>query len=361
MMRIPSRHWLIAVCLLALLAAYQPASAAAPGQTPNFPAQGTVNSNANLRSGPGTSYAKVGSAKAGDAVQVKGCNDGCTWYQLQNGQWIFAELVDLRAAEAAAPRTPAPAAASPAAPAAKPAVIFANPAKVCNALAAEGLAPMGSGWSDEDLGYFNCFSDDLEVTTGSYTAVSDVPNTVYYGAESDSADRVQTITLNADLFNTAKAEPAVKQFGAIAVTLFKRLGLALPSGLPAAITASKSVSYTMPYGVVTLTREAYNLGYGSKLTIEDVVYLQDKAKAVAGAGDVVTQCQEIIGGLRGYPAADVVGDGEPTAIDGGQSFLFEGRGGDIFFCEVMDNGAYTISAALGGEFPFKDIDSGTLR
>ena len=345
---------------LALCAAWLPAHASAPHQDPVFPAQGIVSSNANLRSGPGTNFAKVGSVKAGDTVQIKRCNDGCTWYELQTGKWIFAELVDIAAKGGSGSAAKATAVPTPA-PTTKPAAIFANPDKVCSALAAEGLAPIGSGWSDEDLGYFNCFSDDLNVTTGSLTTVGDVPNSLYYGAESQSKDRVETITLNADVFNTAKAAPAVKRLGEMAVILFKRLGLEMPGGLAAAIAGGKDTSYTMPYGVVKLSRETYNRGYGLKLTIEDALHLENKAAAVAGAVDVVARCQEIIGKLRGYPAKDVVGDGEPTAVDGGQSFLFEGRGGDIFFCEIFDDGTYTISAAIGGEFPFKDIDSGTLK
>ena len=78
-----------------LLAAVTPASAAPPSQMPTFPAQGTVTSNANLRAGPGTTYARTGGVQAGDTVQMTACNDGCTWYKLDNGNWIAASLVEL--------------------------------------------------------------------------------------------------------------------------------------------------------------------------------------------------------------------------------------------------------------------------
>lgn len=268
MKRLLSAHWLAGIfCLLLVSGAWGPVRASTPAQEPSFPTQGTVNANANLREGPGTTYPKVGGVKAGDTVFLAGCNDDCTWYQLKGRQWIFAELVDVDSAGATAP-----AAAKPApAPAAKPAAIFGDPDKVCRALAVEGLAPMGSGWSDEALGYFNCFSDDLNVTTGNFAAVGDVPNSLNYGAESDFEDRVETITLVADIFNTAKEAPAVKSFGAMAATMFQRLGLEMPSGLAAAISGSKSASYTMPYGEVTLSRETYNLGYGLKLQIQAAV------------------------------------------------------------------------------------------
>lgn len=88
---------------LLLLVAWTPLQAAAPGQTPSLPASGTVNTNANLRAGPGTSYAKVGSAAAGQAVQVTACDNGCTWFKLSSGDWVLAELVTVDAT----PATPA--------------------------------------------------------------------------------------------------------------------------------------------------------------------------------------------------------------------------------------------------------------
>lgn len=54
---------------------------------------GTVTRNANLRAGPGTSYAVVGTATAGAAVVIVGENAAGDWYELEDGQWIAAFLV----------------------------------------------------------------------------------------------------------------------------------------------------------------------------------------------------------------------------------------------------------------------------
>lgn len=54
---------------------------------------GTVLHNANLRSGPGTNYPVVGKVGAGQRVGISRCNDACTWYQLDTGNWIAAFLV----------------------------------------------------------------------------------------------------------------------------------------------------------------------------------------------------------------------------------------------------------------------------
>uniref|UniRef100_A0A7C1JX98 SH3 domain-containing protein n=1 Tax=Caldilinea aerophila TaxID=133453 RepID=A0A7C1JX98_9CHLR len=44
-----------------------------------------------LYTGPGLDYEQTGSLKAGNAVRVRACNPGCTWYQLDSGTWIPGE------------------------------------------------------------------------------------------------------------------------------------------------------------------------------------------------------------------------------------------------------------------------------
>lgn len=104
---------LFTLCLfLAVFASWQPAHAACPAQVPTFPAQGTVNANANLRGGPGTTFAKVGGVKEGDGVTVVECNDDCTWYHLDSEAWIAASLVDLSADKPSAAPTARPSTAT---------------------------------------------------------------------------------------------------------------------------------------------------------------------------------------------------------------------------------------------------------
>jgi len=55
----------------------------------------TVRHNANLRKGPGLSFAVVGGASQGDSITVVGCNIACDWYELATGNWIAAFLVEL--------------------------------------------------------------------------------------------------------------------------------------------------------------------------------------------------------------------------------------------------------------------------
>jgi uncharacterized protein YraI len=54
---------------------------------------GTVNDNAILRQGPGTTYPEVGRLFAGAPIAFGACNEDCSWYQLTSGEWIAAFLV----------------------------------------------------------------------------------------------------------------------------------------------------------------------------------------------------------------------------------------------------------------------------
>ena len=45
---------------------------------------------------------------------------------------------------------------------------------------------------------------------------------------------------------------------------------------------------------------------------------------------------------------------------GYKNFMIEGRGKDLFFCEVQSGGRYKVKAALNGNFPFKYIAEGTF-
>jgi cytoskeleton protein RodZ len=105
-----------------LLPAPTPASAvvappeAAPAQ-PAAVAAAVVNAAANLRGGPSTDYPILAGLPLGQAVTITGRSADSTWYQLSDGSWLFAELVDNAPADlpvVEAPPLPAPAEAAPA-------------------------------------------------------------------------------------------------------------------------------------------------------------------------------------------------------------------------------------------------------
>jgi hypothetical protein len=64
-----------------------------PTTTPPLP-PAVANQPANLRAGPGTTYAIVGSAAQGQTLTIIARNAAGDWYQLDSGAWIASFLVD---------------------------------------------------------------------------------------------------------------------------------------------------------------------------------------------------------------------------------------------------------------------------
>ena len=77
---------------------------------------GSVSTSANLRGGPGTGNAIVGSAALGESVSIVGRNLDGSWLLLDNGAWIAASLVVVGSAPAPI-STPVSVAAPPSPPA----------------------------------------------------------------------------------------------------------------------------------------------------------------------------------------------------------------------------------------------------
>lgn len=71
--------------------------------------EGTVNRPSNLRAGPGTNFAILDVAQTGQSVTVVDENASGTWYELEDGEWIAAFLVDI---DSDAPSVAAPTAAA---------------------------------------------------------------------------------------------------------------------------------------------------------------------------------------------------------------------------------------------------------
>lgn len=96
------RNRRLALLLICLLLTFWTSPLAAQNDL-DAPVAATVLRNANLRAGPGTNFAIVGSARAGDVVQIVGQNAAGNWYRLDTGAWIAAFLVRLEAEEPARP------------------------------------------------------------------------------------------------------------------------------------------------------------------------------------------------------------------------------------------------------------------
>lgn len=89
----------------------------------------TVKTGANLRAGPGTNYPRIGSAKAGQVIEIVARNPAGDWYQLANGAWIFGNLVENAPDVPVATNIPAPPAATPESGPAAPTATASNSAE----------------------------------------------------------------------------------------------------------------------------------------------------------------------------------------------------------------------------------------
>jgi hypothetical protein len=103
-----------------------------PTPTPEAAAFTVTSATVNVRSGPGTSYSRIGQLKAGQTYEITGKNDTGDWWQFSfNGDpaWVAAQMVQANGTEAvevaanipalptAVKRQPNPAAPKPAVPA----------------------------------------------------------------------------------------------------------------------------------------------------------------------------------------------------------------------------------------------------
>jgi len=89
---------------------------AAPAPEAASPAVAVAAAASNLRGGPSTDFPVVGGATEGQTLTITGRSADGTWYQLEGGAWIFAQLVTNPPAEAPVVETPpAPAPVAPAA------------------------------------------------------------------------------------------------------------------------------------------------------------------------------------------------------------------------------------------------------
>ena len=55
---------------------------------------GVISLPANIRTGPGTDFDITEGIQPGVQVEVIDCNESCDWYELANGNWVAAWLVD---------------------------------------------------------------------------------------------------------------------------------------------------------------------------------------------------------------------------------------------------------------------------
>lgn len=163
-------------------------------------------------------------------------------------------------------RPPAPAQPTPAPTVAASSLPVGEPATALAALTGEGVAvvepwKLTRGTEDWWAGTAR------KAWPGAST--DPVPSEVSLFIESTTGATVQKVTLEAEVYNPARHGAAMKaEFVRLVPVLFSRLGLAMPTGLPAAIAGEQPFTETTPNGVVRFARRPGNVGHTLSLTIE---------------------------------------------------------------------------------------------
>ena len=124
----------------------QPPAYTPPPAVPQRPKATVKSANLNVRSGPGSNYPVIGSARQGETMTVTGQTGDCAWLAVNTGSgkagWVSgdANLVTQSAACSSIPEAPVPPPPAPA-PTSPPAPKAAEPAKP----AADALGPANQG------------------------------------------------------------------------------------------------------------------------------------------------------------------------------------------------------------------------
>ena len=77
------------------------------------PVKAITTTGSNIRTGPGTNYSVIQVAKKGESLNIVGQNETALWYQLDNGGWISASLVNPAPEEMPIVVTPVPPVVAP--------------------------------------------------------------------------------------------------------------------------------------------------------------------------------------------------------------------------------------------------------
>jgi hypothetical protein len=127
-----------------------------------------------------------------------------------------------------------------------------DPARVCNALKAEGLPT--SEWTAFDDAFgkimvrnYRCLSEPMPIRGGGEGRFITALN---YFAEGRVRERVETIRLVLNVHAKATRAAGLDRFGRLSASLFANLGVAPPAGLAAAIREAQPGSWNSDYGTV---------------------------------------------------------------------------------------------------------------
>lgn len=233
---------------------------------------------------------------------------------------------------------------------------FSSPSALCSALSSEGLATDGWKASKASPGEWMCMT--ILVPFGS-PGGSGMPNNIAYYVNGTSRDRASDLRIKLNVNNPKERAQAHWRLEVATATLFNAISQPVPAELRAALTSLKPTSVSTGFGKVELIEEPGRIeSFKVVLTARASLQASESVRAAA-VGDF-DKCKAAVSRAAGYDASILTGDGKPTQETGYRSFMLNGRGRDMFFCEVHGGGRYKVKAAMNGAFPFRYIADGSF-
>lgn len=229
---------------------------------------------------------------------------------------------------------------------------LSDPQRLCRALEEVGLGTRG--WRTDELGA-HCASNYLNIGPPGSAGLS--TNLAYY-VEGPNLRQGEVAKLVLNINNKATRSEGLRQLADTADALFAGTAYSKPSDLRDAILSGRSFEHKNGAVITRIKKETSRIST-YKVEIEDAAAVERRRILAEGATGLFRRCKSAIQKDLAYTSS-LSGDGEPIEETGYTSFMVEGRGKDLFFCEAYPDGSYKIKAAFDGDYPFKYVASGSF-
>ena len=234
--------------------------------------------------------------------------------------------------------------------------LFATPEKLCRSLAAEGLRADDWHKSKAFPGEYLCMTTLVPFGPAGPSGLASNIAFYVYGSSREAADEIRVkININE---RTTRVE-AFKRVESASTILHETFGLVVPPQLRTALADAQPTELPTAYGSAALIYESGNID-SFIVVLKSSASIAAKQEKIGLARSDYERCRQAASNATGHTAQNLIGDGDPVEESGYISFFLKGPNRDQLFCEVHANARYKIKAALGGKYPFRYIDEGTL-
>lgn len=235
--------------------------------------------------------------------------------------------------------------------------LFDNPRELCRTLITDGLAAGRWKPSRSFEGEWLCMTS---LVSFGPIGSNGMENNIAFYVNGTRSDRADDIRIKININNPNGRRQAFNRLISATESLFQARNEQIPTALSNALKQQKPTKFKTDFGQVELILEPGRID-SYKVVLTDARFIATKEKQRSESAGDFALCKQVVARKVSYAASALSGDGDSVKEKGFQSFYLKGQNKDLFFCEVHLGRKYKIKAALGGKFPFKYIDAGTLE